>query len=258
VIDLHSHLLPGVDDGSRSVEQSVRVLERLAADGLTGICLTPHVLASQASLGIPDSHHRAFEALRPAAPAEVTLYRGAEVMLDRPLEAQVADSRLLTLNGTRYILVEFSRLVAAQTVEHALSNVLAIGLVPVLAHPERYKCCRPEAVRRWKALGAIMQVDGPTLLSSRSRGVRARELVEFGLADIAAGDNHGDDRSLGPVWQAFLAQDGAVQAQLLCRKNPQAIIEDRSLDPVGPLPWRVSVRDRLRTLFGRHRDIERG
>jgi protein-tyrosine phosphatase len=258
VIDLHSHLLPGIDDGSRSVEQSVRVLERFAADGLTGVCLTPHLLASKASLGVPESHHRAFEALRAAAPAEVTLYRGAEVMLDRPLEAQVAEDRRLTLNGSRYILVEFSRLVAAQTVEHALSNVLAIGLVPVLAHPERYKCCHPLAVRRWKSLGALMQVDGPTLLSSRSRGSRARELVELGLADIAAGDNHGDDRSMGPVRQAFLAQEGALQAQLLCLMNPQAIIEDRPVEPVAPLAWRVSVGDRLRALFGRHRDPERG
>lgn len=260
MIDLHSHLLPGVDDGSRSVEQSVRVLQQFAADGVTGVCLTPHVLASQASQGVPEPHNRAFEALRLVAPAELVLYRGAEVMLDRPLEAQVAEDRRVTLNGTRYILVEFSRLVAAQTVEHALSNVIAIGLVPVLAHPERYKCCRPAAVSRWKSLGALMQVDGPTLLSSRSRGIRARELVQLGLADIAAGDNHGDDRSLGPVWQALLAQDGAMQAQLLCRKNPQAIIEDRLVDPVAPLSWRVSVGDRLRALFGRHRhrDRERG
>ena len=258
MIDLHNHLLPGVDDGSRSIEQSVRVLQQFVADGVTGVCLTPHVLASQASQGTPETHDRAFEALRPAVPAEVQLYRGAEVMLDRPLERQVAEDRRVTLNATRYILVEFPRLVAAQTVEHALSNVIAIGLVPVLAHPERYKCCRPEAVRRWKALGALMQVDGPTLLSSRSRGIRARELVELGLADIAAGDNHGDDRSMGPVWQAFIAQDGALQGQLLCRKNPQAIIEDQPVAPVARLTWRLSVGDRLRALFGRHRDLERG
>jgi len=258
VIDLHSHLLPGVDDGSRNVEQSVRVLQQFAAEGVTGVCLTPHVLASQASHGVPEPHNRAFEALRPLVPAEVVLYRGAEVMLDRPLEAQVAEDRSVTLNGTRYILVEFSRLVAAQTVEHALSNVIAIGLVPVLAHPERYKCCRPETVSRWKSLGAVMQVDGPTLLSSRSRGVRARQLVQLGLADIAAGDNHGDDRSLGPVWQAFLVQEGTLQAQMLCQNNPRAIVEARAIEEVPPLTWRVSVGDRLRALFGRHRDAERG
>ena len=125
-------------------------------------------------------------------------------MLDRPLDARVAAARQVTINGTRYILVEFSRLVAAQTVEHALALVVAIGLVPLVAHPERYRCCHPDAVRRWKALGALMQVDGPTLFSPRPRGVRARQLVEHGLADIAAADNHGErERFLGHGRRSF-------------------------------------------------------
>ena len=117
-------------------------------------------------------------------------------MLDRPLDPVVAAERRVTLNGSRYVLVEFPRLVAAPTVEQALALVVALGLVPVLAHPERYRCCRVELARRWKDLGSLLQVDGPTLLSSRPRGDRARELVAEGLADIAAGDNHGDDRTV--------------------------------------------------------------
>lgn len=251
MIDLHSHLLPGVDDGSKSVEQSVLVLERLAAQGVHGLCLTPHLLASQAAFGVPEAHELAFAALEPAAPTGVALYRGAEVMLDRPLDARVAEHRLVTLNATRYILVEFPRMVVAQTVEHALALVVAIGLVPLLAHPERYRCCHPEAVRRWKSLGALMQVDGPTLLSPRPRGVRARQLVEFGLADIAAADNHGDDRTLATVWEELLSQDGLLQAELLLKQNPLAIIQDQLVEAVPPLEWRVSIGDRLRALFGR-------
>lgn len=258
MIDLHSHLLPGVDDGSRSTEQSVRVLREFVEQGLRGVCLTPHVLASQAPQGVPEAHDRAFKLLEAACPEGILLYRGAEVMLDRPLEAAVADDRRLTINRTRYILVEFSRQVAAQTVEHALSNVVAIGLVPVLAHPERYRCCRVSAVRRWKSLGAVMQVDGPTLLSQRSRGVRAREIVEAGLADIAAADNHGDARSLGPVWTEFLDQDGGVQAQALLRGNPQAVLEDQPLEPVPPMKWRVSFADRIKALFQKRGVDERG
>jgi protein-tyrosine phosphatase len=252
VIDLHSHLLPGVDDGSRSVEQSVRVLERFASQGVQGVCLTPHLAASQSGSGVPESHERAFEALTASAPPGVTLYRGAEIMLDRPLDSRVADDRRLTINRSRYVLVEFPRVVLSQTIEHALSLVVTIGLVPLLAHPERYRCCRVENVRRWKALGALMQVDGPTLLSPRSRGDRARELLEHGLADIAAGDNHGDERSLRTVYDALVAQEGLLQAELLISKNPQAIVEDRPLEAAGPLLWKVSFADRLRGLLGRH------
>ncbi|HTS89492.1 MAG TPA: CpsB/CapC family capsule biosynthesis tyrosine phosphatase [Gemmatimonadales bacterium] len=257
MIDLHSHLLPGVDDGSKSVEQSLQVLSRFKDQGIAGVCLTPHLLASLAPYPLPESHDRAFSALQAVAPPEVRLYRGAEIMLDRPLGAAVAEERRITLNASRYALVEFPRVVVAQTVEHAVANVVAIGLVPVVAHPERYRCCTPDAVRRWKALGALMQVDGPTLLSSRSRGLRARQLVEFGLADIAAADNHGDERSLRLVRDAFVEQGGEPQAELLISANPLAIVEDRTLEPVPPFIWRVSLSDRVKALFGRHTDLDR-
>ncbi len=257
MIDLHSHLLPGVDDGSRSLEQSVSVLTRLEAQGVKDIALTPHLLASRAAGGPPPQHDRAYDALRAAAPAGVSLYRGAEIMLDRPLDPAVAAERQVTINGSRYVLVEFTRLVAAPTVEQALALVVALGLVPVLAHPERYRCLRMALARRWKELGALLQVDGPTLLSPRPRGERARALVAEGLADIAAGDNHGDDRSLRAAWEELVDHEGRTQAVLLMDKNPRAILEDRPTEPVPPLTWNFSLADRIRHLFSRARDEDR-
>lgn len=251
MIDLHSHLLPGVDDGSRTVAQSVEVLQRFKTQGVTAVCLTPHLLASQAIAGVPAVHQRAWEHLHTVAPAGVALHRGAEVMLDRPLEPAVAEQRAVTLNGSRYLLVEFPRLVAGQTVEHALALVVRTGLVPVLAHPERYSCCSPDAAHGWKSLGALLQVDGPTLLSSRPRGERARELLQYGLADIAAGDNHGDERSLRAPWDALIDHEGGIQAGVLMRTNPAAILEDRPTEPVPPFTFRLAFLERIRALFGR-------
>jgi protein-tyrosine phosphatase len=249
VIDLHSHLLPGVDDGSRSVEQSVRVLSELAAQGLTDICLTPHLKASQAAKGPPAAHDRAFEALAPAAPSLPRLHRGAEVMLDRPLTTTPEQLRRVTLGGTRYILVEFPRMVALDTVTNALSRILDLELIPVLAHPERYSCCSPEVVNRWRSLGAVMQVDGPTLTTRQARGQRARDLITHGLGDIIAGDNHGDDRSMAQGQRFLLAQDAPDQADLLTRINPGAILADGPLLPVPPVVIRTSWLQRLKGLL---------
>lgn len=248
MIDLHSHLLPGVDDGSRSVEQSVKVLGELAAQGLTAVCLTPHLRAGQVEAGPPAAHERAFEALVARAPALPTLHRGAEVMLDRPL-GRADRIRRVTLNGTRYLLVEFPRMVAYETVTIALSRILETGLVPLLAHPERYRCCTVEAVARWRALGSLMQVDGPTLITSRTRGQRARDLVAAGLADIIAGDNHGDDRSMAQGYQFLVAQDAAEQGDLLARRNPAAILADGRTEPVPPVQIRSTWMQRLRQLI---------
>lgn len=249
MIDLHNHLLPAVDDGSRSVEQSVGVLRAFAAKGITDVCLTPHFTASKLSAGIPAAHDKAFAALKAAGPAEVVLHRGGELMLDRPVAEPEALLRKLSLNGTRYLLVEFPRMVALQAVHQALGHIVARGFVPVLAHPERYACCTPEAARWWKGTGAVMQVDATTLLATRGRGERARALIIHGLADISAADNHGDDRTLAATYEALEPQGGSAQADLLARDNPRAILEDRPLEEVPPLRMRASVMQRIRRIF---------
>src|SRR3954464_9731336 len=107
MIDIHSHLLPGVDDGSPSIERSVPVLERFAADGVQIVVLTPHLVASRARTA-PFARHRAILATVPAAaPAPVGLRLGWEIMLDEPNTDLRAPE--LGLGGSRAILVEFPR-----------------------------------------------------------------------------------------------------------------------------------------------------
>ncbi len=251
MIDLHCHLLPAVDDGSRSVAQSVKVLREMAEQGVTDVCLTPHLPASRSEAGPPAVHERAFQALQAEAPGAPRLHRGAEVMLDRPISHTAAASRKLTLGGSRYLLVEFPRLVALDTVSNALSQVAGMGLIPLLAHPERYSCCSADAVRHWKSFGAKMQVDATTLLTPQARGQRARQLVGEGLADILAGDNHGDDRTIATGMRFLLAQEGAAQVELLVMRNPGAILADQPVAPVPPLRIRQSWMRRIREFLER-------
>ena len=246
MIDLHSHLLPAVDDGSRSVEQSLKVLAAMARQGVTDVCLTPHLQAGRAEAGPPATHERAFAALQEQLPAEPRLHRGAEVMLDRPITRPVALARNVTIAGTGYILVEFPRLVAFDVISNALSQVVDQGLIPILAHPERYSSCSVDAVRHWKSIGARMQVDATTLLTPQARGQRARQLVSEGLADILAGDNHGDERTVATGAHFLRAQEGAEQVHLLVVENPTAILADRPTVPVPPLRIRQSWMRRIK------------
>lgn len=250
MIDLHSHLLPAVDDGSRTVEQSVGVLRRMAELGITDVCLTPHLRANETVDAPPDRHDDAFAALRAEAPDRPRLHRGAEVMLDRPLPLEPDRMRRITLGGTQYILVEFPRLVAVEAVTNALTRVRDAGLTPVLAHPERYGSCSVEAVAYWRSLGARMQVDATTLHSPQTRGQRARQLVAAGLADILAGDNHGDDRTIAAGADFLRALDGNAQAELLTVANPSAILRGDPLVEVPPLVIRRTWMQRLRQLLG--------
>lgn len=249
MIDLHCHLLPGVDDGSRTVEQSVRVLTAMRESGVTAVCLTPHHTVGHLSHGIPSSHDAAFSALTAAAPDGVELHRGVELMLDRAITPEVQDHPEVRLAGTRYILVEFGRLTAVTSIANALHQLSQLGLIPLLAHPERYSACTPESVRHWKSLNAVMQVDATTILAPRGRGRRARDLLAAGLADIIAADNHGDDRMIGTGYRYLCEAGGSSQADLLARRNPAAILKDQALEPVPPIIFKTGFMEKLRNLL---------
>jgi hypothetical protein len=118
--------------------------------------------------------------------------------------------------------------------------VTGIGLIPLVAHPERYSCCTPALVSRWKAAGAVMQVDATTALHARTRGERARDLVANGLADILAADNHGDERSVAIAFEALKDQHGFMQGELLVTRNPKAIISDGHVE-AGPTARRQGL-----------------
>ncbi len=168
----------------------------MAAHGVTDLCLTPHLRAGQLAAAPPRCPRRGLRGPPAAAPdaAPAAPWRGGDARPAAPPERRGLAP--VTIGGTRYMLVEFPRMVAYDTVVIALGRVVDAGLLPLLAHPERYTCCSPEAVGRWRELGARMQVDATTLLSTQSRGQRARALVAAGLADILAADNHGDDRTI--------------------------------------------------------------
>jgi protein-tyrosine phosphatase len=245
VIDLHSHLLPGVDDGARDVAESTETLQQLAAQGYAAIVLTPHLLASRSRDGLPARFDDAFAKLRPTAPDGVELHRGVELMLDVPMPTLVTPE-VFTLAGSRYLLVEFPLMVLPQTATSLIAQVRAQDLTPVVAHPERYGACSVPVVRAWRAAGAAIQVDATTLTSGSRRGVRARALLEHGLADVLAADNHGDTRSLLTAVEYLRAFRAGSAIKMLTESNPRAVIEGKELEPVEPVRFVASWLDRVR------------
>ncbi len=245
MVDLHTHLLPGVDDGAETPEASVRVLTKFAEQGVTAVACTPHLRASEIAVAPCEELDELLAELRVLAPSSPRLVRGFEIMLDVP-DPDLADARL-GLGGTRYVLVEFGRLVPAEASVDALARIAARGVVPVLAHPERYAACSVELATQWQRAGAVLQVDATTLLAESKRAEKARALLTAGCAGIIASDNHGDGRSLAVAVEWLESHGGAVQARLLATENPAAILADKPLDPVPPMRIRQSWYSMLKT-----------
>ncbi|MFQ5705514.1 MAG: CpsB/CapC family capsule biosynthesis tyrosine phosphatase [Gemmatimonadales bacterium] len=254
MIDIHSHLLPAIDDGSRSVEQSVRVLDWFAAEGVTDVILTPHTSAAELAHdpeAAVDRRAGAFEKLAAQAPSVPKLHLGFEIMLDQPLSAMVIGDRRFSLAGSRYYLVEFHRSIAAQAAQMALKKIAQAGAAPMIAHPERYESCTPRVVAGWRSTGAKIQIDATALTRSNTRARNARQLVAHGLANVVAADNHGCDRCITTAVR-FLEERGAPEtAHWLATENAAAILGDRDLADVPAIPLREDMWNRIKNIMGR-------
>jgi len=249
VIDIHTHLLPGVDDGSPNADHSVLVMNRMREEGVRGIVCTPHLNASGALAAPFEAHERLLEGLRVHAPADLTLYHGFEIMLDTDT-FQLADARL-GLGGSRARLVEFPRRGLPADATEQLDRVRAQGLVPVVAHPERYFGCTAATVAAWRALGAVIQCDAMALLGRGPMTDFARELLGAGHIDILASDNHGDRRSLATAVLWMTEIGAGPQASIMTTENPQLLLAERPLRPVPPVSFHRGVFERLRELIFR-------
>lgn len=250
MIDLHSHLLPGVDDGSPSLDVSVPVLRRFAEQGVECVVLTPHLTASRAATAPFERHREIFEMLRAASPPRLELLLGWEIMLDVPNVDLGAMH--LSLGGSRAVLVEFPRMNVPQGAAAEIARIRRTGRVPVLAHPERYWGCTTRIVTEWRIAGAVIQMDTASLVGRGTISTMSRALLAAGLVDLFSSDNHGDARSLATARDWLVEVGTPEQAELLTRTNARRVLAGTPVLPVPPLSGGSSVFARLRQLFLRH------
>lgn len=249
MIDIHSHLLPGVDDGSPSLDVSIPVLERFVRDGVRVLVCTPHLDASRAAKAPVEHHREIFAELQRRAPEGLELRLGWEIMLDAPgVDLRAPE---LGLGPSRARLVEFRRGGVPPGATLELRRLTRSGITPVLAHPERYYGVTAEQVREWRSLGVVIQTDGTMLMASGAPGMLAQQMLEEGLIDCIASDNHGDHRSLAAARDWLIEMGAAEHAELLTSRNAGLILNDEEPEVVPPVRIPKGMFRRLRELMHR-------
>jgi len=235
VIDLHAHILPGLDDGARSLPDSLAFVRAAAAVGVTSIAATPHVRDDFPTS--PEQMEAGVEVVRRAlgeAGLHVDVLAGGEVALERLERLPAEDVVRFTLAGTgRYLLVEFPYYGWPFTLEGQLRRLRAQGVVPVLAHPERNPEVQraPARLDRVRRGGALAQVTIDSLTGALGRRARraAAELLDLGAVDLLASDAHAPEAySLGHAALADAVRDRRL-ARYLTVDVPAAIVAGESL-----------------------------
>ena len=237
-IDIHTHILPGVDDGAASMEQSVRMACAAAMDGTAHIILTPHQKADRRSV-TPHGILRRMKLLQEEIDKRnipVRFYPGSEIFYRHGMEGLLEKGQILTLANSRYCLVEFYPEEDYAYIRDGLSRLSDAGCRPILAHAERY--VQLTAGEREKELkrqtGCLYQINAPSLTGEAGFPYksRSRKLLRMGLADFIASDAHGEKErrpQLGRCARWLEKSLGRAQMRRLLTENPSAILEDREL-----------------------------
>lgn len=234
MIDMHCHLLYKVDDGAKTIEESVEMLKKASSQGVDTIILTPHY--RHGMFAYPhDKIEEHFMKLVPyARELGIRLFAGCEYHVNSDIVKAFDTGKCLTLAGSRYVLTEYEYQSEFSYIHKMTQELILHGYIPVIAHVERYGCivADPDCVDELREMGAMIQVNADAVLGLDGRLAKkfCKRLLKNELVDIIASDSHGIENRACHMKECFdyiskkYDVDYAVE---LLEKNPARIISDK-------------------------------
>lgn len=240
MVDIHSHIVFGVDDGSKTIEESVAMLELAAESGTTDIVATPHSdlkyrfdyeLVGQR---IAEMQDRVGDRIR--------IHRGCDFHLffDN-IRGVLADSSRFTINGHRYLMVEFAELSIPRTISDVFKDMIQHDITPVITHPERNALLMGNVKQLvdWIRLGCLIQVTGQSFTGRFGKAAEAgcRKLMDQNMVHFVASDAHDTQwrpPDLREPWKHVVAEYGEETAERLFVTNPRMTLTGEYLECDDP------------------------
>lgn len=237
MVDIHSHILYGLDDGPETPGESLAMLRMAADAGTTDIVATPH--ADLQFPFRPDLVAERLTALRTAVEGLIRLHAGCDFHLQFDnIQDALKNPAKYTINGRGYLMVEFSDLVIFNNTEETFQRMQAAGITPVVTHPERNPLLqqRLDRLAHWVSSGVLAQVTAGSLLGRFGNAAKrcAEELMERGLVHFIASDAHDTEYRpprLDEAWDYVCRKHGDARAARLLRTNPTAVLTGDPLPP---------------------------
>ena len=235
IIDVHSHILPGIDDGAQDWDTSMQMLVQSSKEGVQKVVATPHYYPWRANAPVDTIRllcQEAMERLRADYDIDMDIYPGQEVLYGMGVLEDLKAGKILTLADSRYVLVEFMPDETFSVLYHAVRELMSAGYIPVLAHVERYDCLQQmDNFHSLKAGGALFQMNASAvsggILSRKSRW--SKKILKAGLIDYIASDMH-NLTSRGPCTKEKIELIQKVLESEYLEKllyvNPGKILED--------------------------------
>lgn len=240
MIDIHTHILPGIDDGARDLEDTLQ-MARIAVDsGTTDLIATPHCnIPGRFDNYFEEAYQETFLMAKNAieeAGIPLRLYPGMEVYTTEETPALFEEGQIMSLNGSHYLLMEFSFDEDPDFADRILEKMRSLGVIPVIAHIERYLFVQeyPVMARDWHSKGYVIQCNKGSFQGRFGQNAQALayHLMDSHLVDVIASDTHRPDVRTPDMQAAFrmLSIDYPENyLKQLFQTNPKRILMDRPI-----------------------------
>jgi len=235
-VDVHSHILPGVDDGAKTLEESVAMLRLAAESGTTDIVASPH--ANHEFKFEPEVVAAKLEELRRAIDGAIRIHTGCDFHLSYDnIQDSLQHPSKYTINHKSYVLVEFSDLLIPKTTDDVFYQMQAAGMIPIITHPERNMLLqkRLDKLTDWAESGCLLQVTAGSFLGRFGKQAKAFAdlLMQRGLVHIVASDAHDTKHrppTLKEAYEYVAKASGPGRAEMLFVRNPAATLRGDPLE----------------------------
>jgi protein-tyrosine phosphatase len=227
VVDIHSHIVYGVDDGAKTVEDSLGMLEIAADSGTTDIVATPHSdLRFQYD---PDLIRQRIAEMQAAIGDRIRIHRGCDFHLYfENIRDCMRDSSRYTINGERYLMVEFAEQSIPKAISQVFRDMIQRDITPVITHPERNALlmARIDEMMEWIRSGCLIQITGQSFTGRFGKSAEAacRRLMDRNMVHFVASDAHDTEwrpPDLRDAWRHVCAEYGKSVAERLFETNPR-------------------------------------
>lgn len=244
LIDMHVHILPGVDDGAQEITDSLAMAEVAVKDGISMLVATPHIirgLFENRKEDILADVKRLNRSLEDSG-IDLPILPGAEYFMEPDLPQRLADGELLTINNSGlYLMIELPAALVPENTDQVLYEIQMQGVTPIIAHPERNHVFarHTEKLQSYAERGILLQVTSASITGLFGRSIQkaAFNILEAGACHVLGSDGHsvkGRAPLLSRACQEIARRWGAPYARTLAFENPQRIIMGQSVPSVLP------------------------
>ena len=244
MIDLHSHILYGLDDGSRDLQMTLDMLAIAVEDGTSTMVATPHYMVGANQYDgeiLRDRYNQVLDHIDRAG-MEIDLLLGHELYLDECMVQHLEDGQALTLGNTSYVLFEFPMGAIPLYTDQVIYGLLDHGYKPIIAHPERYIPIQedPNLLIKYIEMGCITQINTSSINGVNGKRARqvARLLLENNMGHLVATDSHSNRRrrpGLSTAYGEVVSWLGREKADRIFFHNPRQVVDDERLILDGAL-----------------------